>query len=101
MTAARAELHAAACLSVSVVTWCDDVSTRPEAAIAAEGCSTLPLGLGCVAAESVVVTAVRATTRELSAAAPSYATMASWEPGLKPYQPSQRMKVPRTTSGAE
>ena len=27
--------------------------------------------------------------------------MRSIEPGLNPYQPNQRMKVPRTTSGAE
>ena len=43
----------------------------------------------------MVMTATRAVT---SAEAPS--AMASCEPGLKPYQPTQRMKVPSTTSAA-
>mmetsp|Transcript_5566 Transcript_5566/g.15761 ORF Transcript_5566/g.15761 Transcript_5566/m.15761 type:complete len:207 (-) Transcript_5566:404-1024(-) len=46
------------------------------------------------AADSVVVTAVRPT----ATSAPSNSSM---EPGLKPYQPNHRMKVPSTTRGAE
>ena len=44
-----------------------------------------------VAAESVVVTAERAMSRE----SPSSPRV---DPGLKPYQPNQRMNVPSTYS---
>ena len=45
------------------------------------------------AAESVVLTAASAATRPKP-------TIASAEPGLKPYQPNQRMNTPRMASDA-